>query len=282
MTSLPFSPSLFASHLTTQLLGRFFLYRLTTPSTQLLSKREAIEGAPNGTLILAEQQTAGRGRVDGRTWLSQPASNLYFTLLLRPSDVRDITKLNFAISLAICKGIEAATTTASSSSTSTDILQPRVKWPNDIWTGGRKVAGVLVDVDMMGSACTVSAGIGINVNQDWTAVEDEQLRESATSLLTASGSQQPIVRERLLAAILNALESLLPLPHASLLQQYTQYDYLLGKEVTVMPRKKEDTQSWWQGLAVGYSDEGYLMVRKGGEGAEVVKLVAEEVTIRAK
>ena len=275
---LPFSPSLFASHLTTQLLGRFLLYRLTTPSTQLLSKREAIEGAPNGTLILAEQQTAGKGRVDGRTWLSPPASNLYFTLLLRPSDVRDITKLNFALSLAVCRGIEAAVVGGA--------VQPRVKWPNDVWIDGRKVAGVLVDVDMMGSACTVSAGIGINVNQDWSTVEDKELRESATSLLTAAlatgAQQQPIVRERLLAAFLNALESLLPLPHAVLLHQYTLYDCLLGKEVTVMPRKKEDMQSWWQGVAVGYSEEGYLMVRKGGEGSEVVKLVAEEVTVRAK
>ena len=188
---LPFSPSLFASHLTTQLVGRFLLYRLTTASTQVLSKREAIEGAPHGTLILAEQQTAGKGRVDGRTWLSQPASNLYFTLLLRPSDVRDITKLNFALSLAVCRGIEQ--------SVGVTTLQPRVKWPNDVWIGGRKVAGVLVDVDMMGSACTVSAGVGINVNQDWTTVEDKELRESATSLLTASssaGAQQPIVRER--------------------------------------------------------------------------------------
>ena len=274
-SSLPFSPSLFASHLTTQQLGRFLLYRLTTPSTQLLSKREAIEGAPNGTLILAEQQTAGKGRVDGRTWQSPPASNLYFTLLLRPSDVRDITKLNFALSLAVCRGIEQ----------STAAVRPRVKWPNDVWLDGRKVAGVLVDVDMMGSACTVSAGIGINVNQDWSAVADAELRESATSLLTAASDgtqQQPIVRERLLAFILNTLESLLSLPHSAILQQYTQYDCLAGREVTVMPRKKEDTQSWWQGVAVGFSDEGYLMVRKGGVGAEVVKLVAEEVTVRAK
>lgn len=274
MSTLPFSPSLFASHLTTQLLGRFLLYRLTTPSTQILSKREAVEGAPSGTLILAEQQTAGKGRVDGRTWLSQPASNLYFTLLLRPSDVRDITKLNFALSLAVCRGVEEALRGGG--------VVPRVKWPNDVWIDGRKVAGVLVDVDMMGSACTVSAGIGINVNQDWSAIDDAELRQSATSLLTASATQQPIGRERLLAAILNALESLLPLPHSTLLQQYTQYDCLLGREVTVMPRKKEDVQSWWQGVAVGYSEEGYLMVRKGGEGAEVVKLVAEEVTVRAK
>ena len=200
MSTLPFSPSLFSSHLTTQLLGRFLLYRLTTPSTQLLAKREAIEGAPNGTLILAEQQTAGKGRVDGRTWLSPPAHNLYFTLLLRPSDVRDITKLNFALSLAVCRAVEASAPAG---------LQPRVKWPNDVWVGGRKVAGVLVDVDMMGSACTVSAGIGVNVNQDWTAVEDKELRDSATSLLTAqstlapgSSTPQPIVRERLLAALL--------------------------------------------------------------------------------
>jgi len=278
MATPPFSPSLFASHLSTQLLGRFLIYRFTTPSTQLLSKREAIEGAPNGTLVLAEQQTAGKGRVDGRTWLSLPASNLYFTLLLRPTDVRDITKLNFALSLAVCRGIESSTAPA--------ILRPRVKWPNDVWIEGRKVAGVLVDVDMMGSACTVSCGIGINVNQQWSSVDDKELSESATSLITAAqssgGGQQPIVRERLLAAIMNALESLLPQSHAVLLQQYTQYDCLLGKEVTVMPRKKEDKQSWWQGVAVGYSDEGYLMVRKGGEGAEVVKLVAEEVTVRAK
>jgi len=168
----------------------------------------------------------------------------------------------------------------------------KVKWPNDIWIAGKKVAGVLVDVDIIGSEVSVSAGVGINVNEDYTQQRDDTLKTSAISISNAiqqqqqsSSSSSPSVvsREALLAFIMNHLEHLLSLPFNALLNAYREWDCVVGHTVVVMPRKREDAASYYEADAVGYSEEGYLIVRRneaqGGTGKEQ-QLVAEEVSIR--
>ena len=268
---LAFNPALFASSLTTSHLGRYLLYRPSTPSTQLLAKREAVEGAPSGLLVLAEEQTQGRGRIDGRTWQSPPLSNLYFTLLLRPLRIQTCALVSFAVSIAVCRAIS---TTCGSS------LSPRVKWPNDVQLHGRKVAGVLVDVDIVGSDVSLAAGVGINVNQHFDQVGDEELRANATSVRTARGvGEGEVQREALLAAFCNALEGLLGLSMAGVMAEYVQLDCLVGRDVTVMPKRKEDRSSWYDAKALGFTDDGYLRVRRQSDGEEV-RLIADEVSVR--
>ena len=267
---LAFNPALFASSLSTSHLGRYLLYRPSTPSTQLLAKRESVEGAPSGLLVLAEEQTQGRGRIDGRSWQSPPLSNLYFTLLLRPLRVQSCPKVSFAVSIAVCRAITATCGPHPS---------PRVKWPNDVHLNGRKVAGVLVDVDIVGSDVSLAAGVGINVNQDFGAVTDEELRATATSVRTARGGGE-VQRETLLAAFCNALERLMGLSMAGVLAEYAELDCLVGHEVTVMPKRKEDRTSWYEAKAVGFTEEGYLRVQRASDGEEV-RLIADEVSVRS-
>src|SRR5207244_793702 len=118
-TMSAFDPAAFQAALNTRTIGRFLLYRPSIDTTMRLARREADEGAPDGTLVLAEEQTAGRGR-RGRGFFSPPGENLYFTLLLRrPAPVHGA--LPVAVPVAVCEAVRA------------EGLDARIKWPNDIW-----------------------------------------------------------------------------------------------------------------------------------------------------
>jgi len=264
-----FSAARFGALLQTSQIGRFLLHRATCESTQDLAKRESIEGAPSGTLVVADEQTKGRGRIAGRIWRTKDSGNLAFTLLLRPRTA-SLLGLNLAVAVAVAQAIRS-------------IAQPfvhapeaQVKWPNDVLLGQKKVAGILIDADFIGSSISVTIGVGINVNEEWSTIEDDNLRSSATSLRTALGEM--VDRESLLASVCNRLETLLVEPFNIVLELYRSLDCLVGNEVLVMPKKMEDASSHYIARAVGFSPEGFLLVHSGNN--EPVVLVAEEVSIR--
>lgn len=269
-----FSAVSFANHLRTSQLGRFLVYRTSVESTQTIAKREILEGAPTGTIVLSEEQTAGRGRIEGRKWKSENAGNLFCTLILRPKQAEVLASLNLAIATSIAESIRELFA-----------LPASVKWPNDVWINGKKISGVLIDAEFIGSSIAVAAGMGINVNEDWSRVSDSSI--NGTSIRTAlsetqnrSSHEQPLVdRELLLAAVMNRLEQLITLPFSSVLARYSAVDCLTGKRVTVMPKRLEDTTSHYDAMAVGYNDQGYLMVQRN-ENEQPYPLIAEEVTIR--
>ena len=149
--------------------------------------------APEGALVLAEHQTAGRGR-HGRAWADAAGQNLLVSLVLRPpaSARADLGWLPLAAALAVA-----------------DAVAPRVpagavalKWPNDVLLGGRKVCGILAEAASAGAATTVVLGVGLNVNQ---AAFPPELADRATSLALAAG--RAVERAPLLADLLAALEA---------------------------------------------------------------------------
>lgn len=232
-----------------------------------VAKLEALRGCIHGTMIVAEHQTAGRGRGQGRVWQSELKGNLYFTYVLRPLSAQLLPVLNFALPLAVCMSIRQQTN-----------CNAQIKWPNDIWIAGKKCCGMLLDVDVLSNAFVVSAGVGVNVNEDMQANPDTSVRETATSLFNATGRY--ISREALLAAICNHLERLL-LQYTSvrdILPEYTKYDMLQGQTVVVMPKKREDTASYYDALCIGYTQDGYMRVKL--QSGEEKILVSEEVSIR--
>lgn len=199
-------------------------------------------------------------------WNSEAQGNLYFTIVLRPLSARDLGKLNFAICLAVATAAQSQGVAA------------RVKWPNDIWISNRKTSGVLVDVDITGAAIAVYAGVGINVNQKMGEHPNAELRKIATSIADAAGKE--ISREQLLADVCNELEQLLSQDMKDILALYKKFDMLIGHEVTVMPKKREDTESYYQAIASGFTEDGYLRVKVGSNEEKV--LVSEEVTVKPK
>jgi BirA family biotin operon repressor/biotin-[acetyl-CoA-carboxylase] ligase len=121
-------------------------------STQDVAHTLAAAGAPAGTLVLADEQTAGRGR-HGRTWTSEPGAGVWLTLIERPTDPAAVDVLSLRVGMAIARALDAFA------------REPvRLKWPNDVYAGGRKLAGVLAEARWRDGAVEwVSLGVGINV-----------------------------------------------------------------------------------------------------------------------
>jgi BirA family biotin operon repressor/biotin-[acetyl-CoA-carboxylase] ligase len=231
-----------------------------TGSTNADLLAEARSGAPDGVVLVAEAQTAGRGRL-GRRWVSPPRGTLTFSVLLRPAGV----PAGLLGWLPLLAGV--ATASALSGTAGVDA---RLKWPNDVLAGGAKLAGILAER----WAEAIVLGIGINVFQR----RDELPVPTATSLLLAApdavsrpaGADRPDVRERLLAAVLDELarwyRAWLDQPRpgdadaCGLRAEYLRTSDTVGAEVTVMlPGGQSLT-----GTATGVDPAGRLEVHAPG------------------
>jgi BirA family transcriptional regulator, biotin operon repressor / biotin---[acetyl-CoA-carboxylase] ligase len=159
-------------------------------STNTLAMQEAEGGARHGTVFLADEQTAGRGRGD-HDWRSEPGAGIYMSVLLRPSIApADVLWLSLAAGLAVRAAIEQVTT-----------LEPDLRWPNDLLFGARKFCGILTELNAEVTRVRhVVIGIGINVHQE---IFRGELHHTATSLKIESGRDWP--RQELIAALLQSL-----------------------------------------------------------------------------
>jgi BirA family biotin operon repressor/biotin-[acetyl-CoA-carboxylase] ligase len=249
------------SLLTTESLGRRVFYEASTPTTMDIARREALAGAPEGVIALAEEQTAGRGRM-ARTWISPPGVNIYGTLVLRPS-LDELRYLSVIAPLAVCLAIEETTN-----------LLPRIKWPNDVMINGKKVSGTLIESEVAdGKVLFALVGPGINVNLDISA--HEEIRDIATSLRSELGRDVP--REGVLAAMLNHFEPLL-LAHRRreiVSMDWKQRLETLGQHVRV---SGPDGSLLEQGVAVDADSDGSLILRR--DDGSHVRVEAGEVTLR--
>lgn len=203
----------------------------TVDSTNNYAKQLGMAAGEDGTAIVANEQTGGRGRL-GRSFLSPPDTGVYLTLLYRP-DVPPTKAVNLTayVAVAICDGIEAACG-----------VRPGIKWTNDIVLGGKKLAGILTEMAVEGETGALQylvTGIGVNVCQ---TLEDfpEELRKTATSLAIEGCAAS---RGRLAAEMINALEEM----YAAWLtgggdywQRYHDSCLTLGKQVRILRGGKEE------------------------------------------
>jgi BirA family biotin operon repressor/biotin-[acetyl-CoA-carboxylase] ligase len=176
-------------------------------STNRVARELALSGAPHGTLVTADEQTAGRGR-QGRTWVAPPRRSLLVSLLLRGLD-RSHALLPLAVALAVCDTCEAVAP-----------VDCRIKWPNDVWIGDRKVAGILLEGRPHEGWAVVGIGLNVATTLDELAGE---LGETATSLAIATGGRAPSL-ERTLDALLEALERRLADPPSAILAAWRERD----------------------------------------------------------
>jgi BirA family transcriptional regulator, biotin operon repressor / biotin---[acetyl-CoA-carboxylase] ligase len=177
--------------LRTRALGRTAEHHATIDSTNRRALAWAEAGAPHGALVIADHQSAGRGR-RGRTWTDQPGLNLLFSVVLRTGmPVEQLPLLALAAGVAVAEGI----------ATFTEPLAPALKWPNDVLLDGRKTCGILPESRLGRAEAVVALGVGINVNQ---AHFPPELGDTATSLRLATGRTLP--RRELLACVLEHLE----------------------------------------------------------------------------
>lgn len=179
------------SSLTTKWLGRTVKVMKTVDSTNLEAKRLAEAGAPHGTLVTAEEQTAGKGR-RGRSWISVPGQGVWMSFVLRPEiELENSSMLTLVAALAVEKGIKDAAG-----------IDGRIKWPNDVLVNGKKVCGILTELSaQMDELNYIVVGIGINANMKQFP---EEVREKAASLLVETG--ETVDRTRLLCQVLKHFE----------------------------------------------------------------------------
>ena len=234
-----------------------------TGSTNADLVAAARTGAPAGTVLVADHQTAGRGRL-GRTWQAPPGSALLCSILLRTDPGRVLHGAVWAVALA---ARQAAGEVAG--------VEPDLKWPNDLLSGGRKLAGVLAEgvgaPDDPSRLAAVVVGIGLNVGWDQAPPE---VAAGAVTLEELAG--RPVDREALLRALLGALAPLLELWTSAperLRERYRSSLSTLGQRVRVALADREV-----EGEAIDVTADGALIVRVGDD--ELVVSAGDVVHLR--
>jgi len=235
--------------LKTSSFGRHMVYEKCISSSNRSVLELAGTGEAEGLLVVAESQTAGRGRQQ-RHWFSPPDKNLYFSLLLRPTvpPVR-LPELALLMALGLRKGILSLLPD----------LPIGLKWPNDLWIDGHKISGILCESEQHPAfGLQVVVGIGLNVN----CTKDDfppELQKIASSLQIASGA--PLDRAHLLAAILNCLEEYYQRWQQEkdllrFLPEWEQADILQGKNITITQPSRTIT-----GTVLGLAPDGRLRMQ---------------------
>lgn len=232
--------------LQTKSFGRHLNLMEVTSSTQEAARLLAEEGAPEGTLVIAEEQTGGRGR-QGKRWYSPARKGIWMSLLLRPQRPLSFApQLTLLTAVAVCRAIRKVTG-----------VDAGIKWPNDLLVQGKKICGILIESvgeDERIKYCI--AGIGIDVNVELEELPPE-LHKVATSLIIESGQTQS--RATLISAVMNELEQLYNLYEeegfAPIGHLWEALSVTLGKRVTVKTPRGET-----EGTAEALDESGALVL----------------------
>jgi BirA family biotin operon repressor/biotin-[acetyl-CoA-carboxylase] ligase len=261
MSENELSPTSLRRELRTKLIGRNILYYPTASSTMDMAKRAIKGGAREGTIVIADHQTAGRGRL-GREWLSVPDSSILLSVILYPK-LEQLPRLTMAACLAVARSIGKVTR-----------LEPTIKWPNDVLIAGRKVSGILIESDVPGEKVNYAiVGIALNVNLDTATIPE--ISETATSLKQVLG--QHISRLKMLLALLVEFEELYQAIRRGepIDGEWRRRLETLGKKVTV--RCGDEVHD---GDAEAVDEDGNLIVRR--PDGSLVTIAAGDVTLKAQ
>ena len=250
-------------HMKSVKMGSNIHYYETVASTQKIANELANNGAPEGTIVVADEQTAGRGRL-ARQWVSPKGTGIWMSLILKPDiPIYQAPQLTLLSAVAAVQGIEQATG-----------AKPEIKWPNDLLMNGRKVSGILTEMQAEADGIhSVIIGIGINVNQQQSEFPVE-LQTIATSLAIETGTRHS--REACMAAILAQFESLYSRycesGFSEIKHLWEKHAISIGKVVTAVTARERIT-----GTALGITDEGVLLVKD--ESGSVHRIFSADIEI---
>ena len=239
--------------LKTLVMGKAGILYLDLPeSTNTEARKAAADGAPEGFLVVAEEQTRGRGR-KGRTWHSPPGGGIYMSFVLRPTlPPSETPVVTLMTAVALAEAVRSQTG-----------LTPRIKWPNDLLIGKRKLAGILTEISAQpDSVDYVVVGVGINVNTETKNFAPE-IKELATSLYEETGRR--ILRAELIGGFLLAFEKYYDLfkerRFEAIIERWQKFADIVGKRIKVDVLGKI-----YEGEVVEVEENGALVVRDDGGG----------------
>jgi BirA family biotin operon repressor/biotin-[acetyl-CoA-carboxylase] ligase len=239
------------------------IYFRETDSTNVRAKYLAGDGAPEGTVVVAEKQTQGRGR-KGRFWFSPPGEGIYTSIILRPPiSPNEAPKLTLMASVAVAEALLSLTK-----------LKINIKWPNDILINGRKVAGILTEISTdMDRIDYVVIGVGVNVNTPRQSLHPD-IRQTATSILMETG--KPFPRIALLRAYLEWLEiyyeTFKTKGFDPVMNRWKNFADIIGRRISVdlMDRVR-------MGEVLDIDKDGFLILRDS-EGT-IERIISGDVTL---
>jgi BirA family biotin operon repressor/biotin-[acetyl-CoA-carboxylase] ligase len=241
-----FVPAEIAAGLTPKRIGKKIICFKEADSTNSLAFKLAEEGAAEGTVVIADGQSRGKGRL-GREWVSPDSVNLYCSIILRPS-LQPVTacQLTFLSVVAVARTVEQTTT-----------LKPRIKWPNDLLINGRKVAGLLNEMSAETEKVNfVVLGIGVNINMRSEQFPSD-LRHPASSLLIEGGVQ--VNRNEFVRVLLGELDSLydayLRDGYGSVREEWLSRSQMCGRRIRVASQDRVTS-----GVVKGIDDIGALLL----------------------
>lgn len=245
--------------------GKKYYYMERVDSTNIKAKELAAKGEREGTIVVAEEQTAGRGRLD-RGWYSPLGKGIWMSLILRPPYLpMEAPKTTLMVAVALVKTLREL-----------GVSGAKIKWPNDILVGGRKVAGILTEMQStMDHIEYLVIGIGLN-----TSLEEEDfpqaLRQIATSMVM-EGICLPryLILEKLLHALEAQYESVVTQGFRKTLEEWRSLNNILGQEVQV-----HASDGLYTGFAEDIDDEGHLIV--GLMDGSKRRVVAGDVSVRTR
>lgn len=265
----------------TEIIGKQYIWLDQTDSTNEVIKRllrdgQTIEGEAgkvskmivgsihHGLTVLTDHQTGGKGR-SGREWVDEVGTNIAMSILLQPGlGAESISMVTLVSAMAVAKAINETTG-----------LKTEIKWPNDVIIGGRKVCGILTELELGAGHYCVIVGIGINVNQ---AYFEGELEDKATSLLNESDGCVPYDREVIVAAVLENFEHYYDIFCKTGNMSELMYEYnriLVNRNNTV---KVLDPSENVEGISRGIDDMGRLLVEL--ENGDIHHIYAGEVSVR--
>lgn len=241
--------------------------RKVMASTNQDAKALALEGAAHGTVVLAEEQTAGRGRL-GRSFHSPRGTGLYMSLVLRPSGTLETAvAITQAAAVAVCRALRDELG-----------IEAKIKWVNDLYVGGRKICGILTEgvSDMeSGQIEALVLGIGLNLEEPADGFPREIAGVAGALFPTSEAEHLPISRNRLAAAILDrVLDLAADLSDRSFLVEYRERCFLLDQPVWVTQGEES-----YDAVARAIDDDGALLVETNGE---LIRLRSGEVSVRTR
>ena len=251
------------SRLHTDWAGCEVKYFDTLDSTNICAKRMAEEGAPNGTLVIADEQTAGRGRC-GRAWETPKGTAIAMTLLMRPNlRPEKASMLTLVMGMAVTRAVNELYS-----------LNCQIKWPNDAVVDGKKICGILTEMSTEEDSIRyVVVGIGINVNTESFTPE---ISDTATSLKLSLGHE--LKRAPLIGAVLKSFEQ-----YYSRFMEYGDMTGLMDEYNEMLANRKRqvrvlDPHGSYEGMALGIDKEGCLLVKR--EDDSVSAVISGEVSVR--
>jgi BirA family biotin operon repressor/biotin-[acetyl-CoA-carboxylase] ligase len=245
------------NNLTTSIIGKHVVYYKSVSSTMEIARKLAKDGAAEGTVVIADNQTSGRGR-SGKTWLS-PDGNLAISIILHPS-LENLSKLIMTSSLAVVNSVKMMTG-----------IEANIKWPNDIIIRGKKVCGILIENEIKGNMVNFSI-VGIGINIDLNPLEFPEISAVATSL--SHESSKEISKAELICVVLSELERqyLLFQSGIDVYNEWYKHIETIGKVITV-----KSGETFIKGKAETITENGNLILRD--LDGRVSEIISGEVTI---